>query len=159
MMKEYPKYKKILFCTDFSENSDYAFEFAHGIAKRDDGLLYLLHVIPEDPRQAYAKAYIPKDELERIQKSIEEYLDESFKEHYVKQIEDGVRFEIITRSGREDDEILRFAKKEDIDIIVIGTHGRTGIDHVFFGSVAEKVVRYSTIPVFVIPCKKKVGRF
>jgi len=43
---EYPKYKKVLFCTDFSENSDYAFEFAYGIAKRDEGLLYILHVIP-----------------------------------------------------------------------------------------------------------------
>jgi nucleotide-binding universal stress UspA family protein len=46
-MIEYPKYKKVLFCTDFSENSDYAFEFAYGIAKRDEGLLYILHVIPE----------------------------------------------------------------------------------------------------------------
>ena len=40
-MMEYPKYKKVLFCTDFSKNADYAFEFAYGIAKRDDGLLFL----------------------------------------------------------------------------------------------------------------------
>ena len=40
-MIEYLKYKKVLFCTDFSENSDYAFEFAYGIAKRDEGLLYI----------------------------------------------------------------------------------------------------------------------
>ena len=158
-MKEYPKYKKILFCTDFSENSDYAFEFAYGIAKRDDGLLYILHVIPEDPRQAYADAFISQEDLERIQKSIKEYLDDSFKEHYIKQIEDGVKFKTITKSGRENDEILRFAKKEKVDIIVIGTHGRTGIEHVFFGSVAEKVVRYSPFPVFVIPCKKQSERF
>jgi nucleotide-binding universal stress UspA family protein len=50
-MIEYPKYKKVLFCTDFSENSDYAFEFAYGIAKRDEGLLYILHVIPRQIRQ------------------------------------------------------------------------------------------------------------
>jgi len=158
-MTEYPKYKKILFCTDFSENSDYAFEFAYGIAKRDDGLLYILHVIPKNPNQAYADAYISREDLERIQKSIEEYLDDSFREHYINKIEDGVRFEIVTKSGREDDEILKFAQKEKVDIIVIGTHGRTGIEHVFFGSVAEKVLRHSPFPVFIIPCKKKLERF
>ena len=40
-MVEYPKYKKVLFCTDFSENADYAFDFAYGIAKRDEGILYI----------------------------------------------------------------------------------------------------------------------
>jgi nucleotide-binding universal stress UspA family protein len=94
-MIEYPKYKKVLFCTDFSENADYAFDFAYGIAKRDEGLLYILHILPENPHQ---------------------------------------------------------------DIIVMGTHGRTGIEHVFFGSVAEKVLRHSPFPVFIIPCKKKLER-
>jgi len=156
-MREYPRYRKTLFCTDFSENSDYAFEFAYGIAKRDNGLVYILHVIPENPHQAYAEAYISQEDLERTQKNIEEYLDDSFTEDYIKRIEDGVRFEIITKSGREDDEILQFAKKEKVDIIVIGTHGRTGIEHVFFGSVAEKAIRHSPFPVFIIPCKTKRG--
>ena len=44
---KYPKYKKVIFCTDFSENSDCVFEFASDIAKRDNGLLYILHVIPD----------------------------------------------------------------------------------------------------------------
>jgi nucleotide-binding universal stress UspA family protein len=64
-------------------------------------------------------------------------------------------FQIVTKSGREDEEILTFAKQENVDIIVMGTHGRTGVEHVFFGSVAEKVLRHSPFPVFVIPCKKK----
>jgi nucleotide-binding universal stress UspA family protein len=124
-MIEYPKYKKVLFCTDFSENSDYAFEFAYGIAKRDEGLLYILHVIPANPQQS---------------------------------IENGIKYEIVTKSGREDEEILKFAKDEKVDIIVVGTHGRTGIEHVFFGSVAEKVLRRSPFPLFLIPCRKKLER-
>ncbi|MBW1716060.1 MAG: universal stress protein [Deltaproteobacteria bacterium] len=44
-MIEYPKYKKVLFCTDFSENADYAFEFACGIAKRDEGVLYMQRIL------------------------------------------------------------------------------------------------------------------
>lgn len=156
-MREYPKYNKILFCTDFSANSDYAFEFAYGIAKRDDGLLYLLHVIPKNPQHAFVESYIPHEDLQRIQKSLEQSIDDSFREHYIKQIEDGVHFEMVTKTGREDEEILQFANKEKVDIIVIGTHGRTGIEHVFFGSVAEKVLRHSFFPVFIIPCKKKLN--
>jgi len=158
-MMEYPKYKKVLFCTDFSENADYAFDYAFGIAKRDGGLLYILHVIPHNPHQAFAENYINKEDLEKIQRAIEEDLDNKFREHYVKKIGNKIKFEIVTKSGREDNEILKFAKKENVDIIVMGTHGRTGIEHVFFGSVAEKVIRHNPFPVFIIPCKKKLERF
>jgi len=158
-MMEYPKYKKVLFCTDFSENSDYAFDFAFGIAKRDEGLLYILHVIPYNSNQAYAESYISTEDLKKIQKSVEEDIANNYKERYVKQIGNEITYELVTKSGREDNEILEFGKKENIDIIVMGTHGRTGIEHVFFGSVAEKVLRHSPFPVFVIPCKKKLERY
>ncbi|OEU84762.1 MAG: hypothetical protein BA865_05055 [Desulfobacterales bacterium S5133MH4] len=154
-MREYPKYNKVLFCTDFSENSDYAFEFAFGIAKRDEGLLYILHVIPRNLQQEMLSSHISEDILRNIQKGLEQELDDNYKEHYTKKIEDAVRFEVVTRSGREDEEIIEFAKKEKVDIIVMGTHGKTGIEHVFFGSVAEKVLRHSPFPIFVIPCKKR----
>jgi len=155
-MMEYPKYKKVLFCTDFSENADYAFEFGYSIAKRDEGLLYILHVIPENPHQAFAEGIINTETLEKIQRDFEEDLGNNYREHYVEKMENGIPYEIVTKSGREDEEILKFAKQEKVDIIVVGTHGRTGIGHVFFGSVAEKVLRRSPIPVFVIPCKKKL---
>jgi nucleotide-binding universal stress UspA family protein len=155
-MMEYPKYKKVLFCTDFSENSDYAFEFAYGIAKRDEGLLYILHVMPHNPNQDRVRGYVSEDILRNIQRGLEQELDDNYKERYVKKIEDAVGFEVVTKSGREDEEILKFAKDKKVDIIVVGTHGKTGIEHVFFGSVAEKVLRRSPFPIFVIPCKKKL---
>ena len=157
-MMRYPKYKKVLFCTDFSENSDYAFEFAFGIAKRDEGLLYILHVTPGNPYQTYVDSMLDSEVLEKIQDGIQEYLDNNYIERYVNKIEKQVRLEIVTKSGREDEEILKFAKEEEVDIIVIGTHGRTGIEHVFFGSVAEKVLRRSPFPIFVIPCREKIER-
>ena len=155
-MMEYPKYKKVLFCTDFSENSDYAFEFAFGIAKRDEGLLYILHVITHNQHQEMIMGYVPENTLRNIQKGIEQEVIVNYKEHYTKKIEDAVRFEVVTKSGREDEEILKFAKDEKVDILVMGTHGKTGIEHAFFGSVAEKVLRHSPFPIFVIPCKKKL---
>ena len=71
-MIEYPKYKKVLFSTDFSENSDYAFEFAFGIAKRDEGLLYILHVIPKNPQQALVEGLIGDEIVEKVQKNLQE---------------------------------------------------------------------------------------
>ncbi|HUV60488.1 MAG TPA: universal stress protein [Desulfatiglandales bacterium] len=99
--------------------------------------------------------FTAKDDLEKIQKSIEEYLDDNYKDHYVKKIGNKITYEIVTKSGREDEEILEFAKQEEVDIIVMGTHGKTGIENVFFGSVAEKILRHSPFPVFVIPDKQK----
>lgn len=64
--------------------------------------------------------------------------------------------EMDTASGKEDDEIIKFAKEEQVDIIVMGTHGKTGVARVYFGSVAEKVFRRSPIPVFTIPCGKEL---
>jgi len=155
-MIEYPHYKKVLFCTDFSENADYAFEFAYGITKRDEGLLYILHVIPHNPNQDYADGFITTEDLKKIHKVIEEDIANNYKERYAKKIESGIPYEFVTKSGREDEEIIKFAKQEKADIIVMGTHGKTGIEHVFFGSVAEKVLRRSPFPVFIIPCKKKL---
>ncbi|MBW2003790.1 MAG: universal stress protein [Deltaproteobacteria bacterium] len=157
-MMKYPKYKKVLFCTDFSENADYAFEFAYGIAKRDEGLLYILHIIPYNSNQAYAESFITKEDLKNIQKAVEEDIANNYKERYVNNIENGIAYELVTKSGREDNEILTFAKQEHVDIIVMGTHGRTGIEHVFFGSVAEKVLRHSPFPVFIIPDREKLER-
>jgi len=158
-MIEYPKYKKVLFCTDFSENADYAFSFAYGVAKRDEGLLYILHVIPDNPHKGYADGFLTAADSEKIQRAIEEDLDNNYRERYTSKIKDSLKYKTVTKSGRENEEIVEFARNEKVDIIVMGTHGKTGIERVFFGSVAEKVIRYSPYPVFVIPDRKKFERF
>ena len=154
-MIKYPQYKKVLFCTDFSENVDYAFDFAYGIAKRDEGTLYILHIIPRNPNQAYAESFVAMEDLENIQKAVKGDIANNYNERYVNKIANGIAYELVTKTGREDEEILAFAKQEHVDIIVMGTHGKTGIKHVFFGSIAEKVLRHSPFPVFVIPDRKK----
>ena len=68
-MIEYPRYKKVLFCTDFSENADYAFGFAYGVAKKEKGLLYILHITPADPHKAFAESFMTGADLENIQKA------------------------------------------------------------------------------------------
>jgi nucleotide-binding universal stress UspA family protein len=155
-MKDYPKYKKVLYCTDFSKSSDCAFDYAFGIAKRDGGVLYILNVIPT-PQQYDLERHLTRKQLDKITATLREDREKMFKDKYLSHIKDKTKVKIVTESGREDDEILKFAQKEKVDIIVIGTHGRTGIEHVVLGSVAEKIIRRSPIPVFVIPCKDKIG--
>ena len=156
-MIEYPKYKKVLFCTDFSESSDCAFDYAFGIAKRDEGFLYIIHVISTNPHASYLDQVMTKDYWDELKVTMQEDLDKKYEEQYLSQIKDKTKVKAVTKTGREDEEILKFAMEEDIDIIVIGTHGRTGIEHLFIGSIAEKIVRLSPIPVFMVPCKKKSG--
>ena len=157
-MIDYPKYKKVLFCTDFSENSDCAFDYAFGIAKRDEGVLYILHVIPTTPDPYNLERWLTKEELDRVKATLREDREKIYNDQYLSHIKDKTKVRIVTESGREDEKILEFARKENIDIIVIGTHGRTGIEHFFIGSVAEKIIRHSPIPVFIIPCREKSGR-
>ena len=157
-MIDYPKYKKVLFCTDFSKISDCAFDYAFGIAKRDDAVLYILHVIPP-PRPMYGygeAAYLTQEQWDKIEEDGKKYREGLFNDKYLNHIMDKGKVKTVTKSGREDDEILKFIQNEKIDVMVIGTHGRTGMEHVFLGSVAEKIIRRSPIPVFVIPCKDKI---
>jgi nucleotide-binding universal stress UspA family protein len=156
-MIDYPKYKKVLFCTDFSKNSDCAFDYAFGIAKRDEGMLYIFHVIPVSPQQYRLERHLTKKKLEQITAALAEDREQMFIEKYLNHIKDKSKVKVVTTTGSEDEKILEFVQKEKIDIIVLGTHGRTGIEHVFLGSVAEKVIRRSPVPVFVIPCKDRAG--
>jgi universal stress protein A len=158
-MIEYPKYKKVLFCTDFSENADCAFDYAFGIAKRDDAVLYIVHVTPSNPEgNAILSKYATETELSKIQENLRKDLAQKFNDRYLIQIRDQAKVKIVTKSGNAYEEILRFAMEEGIDLITIGTHGKTGLEHVFLGNIAEKIVRYSPVPVFIIPCKGKSSR-
>ena len=160
-MIEYPKYKKVLFCTDFSENADYAFGFAFGVAKRDEALHYILHVKTDIADQAYLEGTgdqgLYPEMTEAMKETAQKALDNDFQEHYAKKLE-SVPFEIVTKSGREYQETIGFAEENDVDLIVIGTHGRTGVKHTLFGSVAEMIIRHSPVPVFVIPSRERVDR-
>ena len=155
-MIEYPVYRKVLFCTDFSENADYAFKFAAGIAKRNEAVLYILHVIPENPHQTFVEDSIPLEDMEKIRKGIEGYVAEKFKDNYIKGINGRINFKVVSKTGKEDYKIIEFAKNQNVDLIVMGTHGRTGVAHAIFGSIAEKVLRHSPFPVLIVPCKKKI---
>ena len=144
-------FKSILFATDFSESSDHAFEYAFTVAKRFDARLLVLHVINElvDLRGFYVP-HISIDKLEEeMAESAGKMMDKFIKVHS----QGYEQIEPIVVAGIPYDEILKKGEEESVDMIVLGTHGRTGLDHVLFGSTAEKVVRKSKVPVMTIRIK------
>ncbi len=143
-------FKKILFCTDFSDNSHYAFGYALDLAKTYKAFLLIFHVTPPPVHPEQLSIYLPPERIEELKKSHQQEVDHLLKEHYLKKIGTFKNVKVIFQEGEPFVEIIRRAKKESADLIVMGTHGRTGLDHVFFGSTAEKVVRKSPCPVMTI---------
>ncbi len=142
--------EKILFATDFSENSKYALTYAISFAKQYDATLYLLHVIqqPSYPLGMYAE--ISFDAMDKFSRNISEAVEREMKALREKDLQGFTKYECLVVQGTPFLEILRTAKEKDADLIIVGTHGRTGLDHVLFGSTAEKVVRRAPCPVLSV---------
>lgn len=144
-------FKKILCPTDFSEPSYEAIKTAGEIAFHFGSELCVLHVVspvPVVPMGGGAAFNVPlyEQELEvTSRKSLEEIINQlEWKE---------LKVRLIVLRGNAADEIVDIADQENVDLIVIATRGRTGLDRLIFGSVAEKVVRLARCPVLTVAIK------
>lgn len=140
--------KKILVPQDFSDYSLHAMKYAVTLAQLFKSDLIVLHIVepivyPAD--FSFGQVSIPAME-EEIRKHSEEQLNELVE----KEIPEGMKSTAIIRIGKPFIEIVEVAKSENADLIVISSHGRTGMDHVLFGSTADKVVRKAPCPVLTI---------
>ena len=149
-------FKKILFCTDFSENSRWAFTYALDLAKTYKSNLLILHVTPEPAHPEQLSIYLPPEKLKELRVSQKKEIDRQIKTNYLTKMKGYMNYQVILKEGEPFIEIIQLARERSVDVIVMGTHGRTGLDHILFGSTAEKVVRKSSCPVLTIrlPGKK-----
>ena len=147
--------KRILFCTDFSENADFAFDFAVDSASRRPGsTLYLLHVIPE-PEAQFWKTYLY--EVDDVDNKARHDIDAKISEKYRPRVPPEVHLEIEVRIGKDSQRILEFAEEKDVDLIVMGRQGRSGFGTVLFGKVTEKIARHAVCPVLIVPMSYQQG--
>lgn len=157
-----PNYKNILYATDLTPNSEYAFKHAVLLARTSQAKIHLLHVVPEIDAgfRSYVSAVMGAGKLESFEGQHEEQARIDLKSRLEKfaheELEDrpedlqniaGV--EVV--HGHAAAQILRSAERHDVDVIVLGTHGKGALKHTFLGSVAEQVLHKSKKPVFVIP--------
>jgi universal stress protein A len=150
-------FKKILVPTDNSKNSKEAFKYAVDLAKKHDSMIYVLHVIDisyieEAGRFETSYFKLPNGYGENLLQEGKAETDEFIKEGLGENQE--LRIERYIRKGNPYTEIVNFAKEIGSDLIIMGTHGRTGLSHVLMGSITEKIVRKAHCPVLTVKPRK-----
>ena len=151
------KLRRILAPTDFSRFSGFALEWAANLAEALQSELIILHVIPEEEGKIIeevigegAAVRIPMGIRQNVVEERRKKFQQQFDIVLPPQMKKSLRVEEILRIGVPFLEIIKIAKEKDVDLVVMGTHGRTGLAHVLIGSVAEKVVHYAHCPVLTI---------
>ena len=148
--QELPQLKKILLPTDFSGCANYALPYAAAIARATDAQIVCVHVVePVVPAVGYSGLADPMPLAD-----ISEQLEDSAERQLPKLAEcdecAGLDVEEIIVHGDAAAEIVRVATEQEVDLIVISSHGRTGLGRMIFGSTAESVVRHAACPVLVV---------
>lgn len=145
---------RILAPTDFSTHAEGAIRFACELAERFGAELHLLHVlsdvsVPAGPDPMLISS-MPPEYYREVEQQARAQLDAVLKPDWPKP----TRLETEVRWGDAVDEMASYAQERSIDLIVVSTHGRTGLAHVLLGSVAERIVREAPCPVLTIRSKK-----
>lgn len=143
------KIKKVLFPTDFSELALHAYPYARTFAGDYNADLHVLHVV--DDAYQYWMAMGP--DAVPVGPSVDEMMDngrEQMESFVAENLSDFQQLVSKVTIGRPFLEIIRYAREESMDLIVVGTHGRGGLGHVLLGSTTEKIVRKAHCPVLTI---------
>ena len=142
----------ILVPTDFSETSTLALDAAKDLAQKFKASIHLLHIVQDPLSQSWAlESYgtMPADLLKDLEtmarKDLEKALPEAERPAY--------KARLIAEVGAPFSKIIDYAKAHDVDLIVMGTHGRGVLAHAILGSVAERVVRFAPCPVLTVRAK------
>ncbi len=141
--------KRILMPVDFSEYSNLGVQYGCALAEQFDAELHLLHVLQDlvaivpEPGMAFPP---PGDYMQELKDTAVGTMEKIPPAEWSK----GRTVVRATREGAPFVEIIRYARENEIDLIVMGTHGRSGLAHVLLGSVAEKVVRKAPCPVLTV---------
>ena len=142
------KLKKILVPTDFSKFSAKALHYATEFAEQFGAAITLVHVV--EPIVYPSESGYTAVEIETVQTTWRKDAKRKLEELGRKSIKPPLTARTVVRCGSPYHEITTLAKEEDADLIILATHGYTGLKHVFLGSTAEKVVRHAPCPVLTV---------
>ncbi len=143
-----PDIKKVLVPIDFSDYSKSSLRYAVNFAKKFNAEIYLIYVVEPviyPPDFSMGQIAIPSVNAEWDERAREE-----LKNLAKTEIPEGVKVKTILKNGKPFLEIIDTASEENIDLIIIATHGHSGVEHILFGSTAEKVVRKAPCPVLTL---------
>lgn len=139
-------YDRILLTTDGSESSEAAIQHAGSLAEKYGSEIHILYVSDVRSQMGDPSMEFVVDNLEEIGKKAVETVKEK--------IPSEVETVTCVEPGIPHREIISYSEAEDIDLICMATHGRSGLDRILIGSVTEKVTRKSKVPVMTVPIEK-----
>jgi nucleotide-binding universal stress UspA family protein len=142
------RFEHILCPLDFSEFSEKASEYAQSLARHYEARLTLVHVVP--PVFSAYPSYVYPDMVNDLYQDLRAHAEEQLRLFASSHSREGVQAVNKVCEGAVPESILALATAESADLIVMGTHGRQGFDHLLLGSVAEKVLRKARCPVLVV---------
>jgi len=139
--------EKILFPCDFTENASKVLPYVLSMAEQYKSQVYILYV---DELQKWGGHFIPHTSLETLRQESLKAAEKAMDKICEEALQSCPNFQRKIVSGDPAVEILKLVESEGIDLVVMGTHGRKGLEHAIFGSVAENVVKKSPIPVLIV---------
>lgn len=141
-------FRKILYPVDLSEVSSKIVPYVLTLAHKFNAEIHMLFVISS--LEHYATFYIPHPSLDKFEQELTKGADQKLREFAREFLNDypSVRMEVL--HGDPAEEIVKYVESQGIDLIVMGTHGRKGLEKVIFGSVADQVVKRSPVPVMTV---------
>ncbi len=148
------QFTRILFPIDLTSNTAKIFPYALSLSEKYGGEICLLHVV-EDLERWGAGVYLPHLPLNQYREDALKGAEKAFDRVCGQKLQNYLNYKKIVY-GNPEEEILKAIESEKIDLVVMGTHGRKGLESVIFGSVARNIVRKSSVPVLTInPYKVK----
>ena len=146
---------KILHPTDFSECAAEAQAVAVDLARRLDAELVLVQVLVEAP--LYSEGFISRRQVQTVYDAQRKWSEETLEARAEQLRQSGIKTSWRVQAGAPHEEIVRTAEEEHADMIVMGTHGRGGLNRMVLGSVAERVIRLARCPVLTVRQLKSGG--
>jgi nucleotide-binding universal stress UspA family protein len=140
-------FHRLLVPVDFSEPSARALRHAVELAEKSGASLVVVHVVPAD----YGWLGIGRDESRDLDRSLQRQAADRLRAFADENIRHDMAADLEVRIGRPAEEIVKAATESECNAIVLSTRGVTGLDRYFIGSVADRVVRLASCPVFLIP--------
>jgi nucleotide-binding universal stress UspA family protein len=146
---------KILHPTDFSECATQAEAVAIDLARKLDAELVLVQVLVEAP--LYSEGFISRRQVQTVYDAQRKWSEETLEARAAKLRQSGIKTSWRVQMGAPHEEIVRTAEEEHAGMIVMGTHGRSGLNRALLGSVAERVTRLAPCPVLTVRQAKSGG--
>jgi nucleotide-binding universal stress UspA family protein len=140
--------KTVLLPVDFSDSSELLADYALTFGTRFSARVFVLHVVSS--LEDYTGLYLPHISLETVMGEVYLSAKKSLNEFCLKYFEKKIQYESILAKGDAYREILNTAAEKKVDVIIMGTHGRSGLDHLVFGSTVERVLRGAECPVLTV---------